>query len=531
MTRRVEMIEVKEVLYRWCNGVGKKALSRSLGLSRNTIREILNQAIGLGLLQTSSIQEMEKIADKLQQMRHQKKENPNSVQVKLKLHHHEQIKDWLDMPYMTVTQMVRLLAEQNATVSETSLRTYVRKHFDATPKTTVHMVTVAGQQAQVDFGYVGLMIDPKSQKLRKTHAFIMTLSHSRYRFVRFVFRQDVATWIDCHIRAFNFFGGVPYTILLDNLKSGVIKPDIYDPVINRSYGELERHYGFIIDPAKVRVARHKGKVERSVTIVKQQLVAGRNYISIDAANVTALTWCKDDISRKVTRTTGKTPWELYVTEDKPALKALPLTEFACPIWQKALVHKDQHIVFIGSFYSLPYQYVDQSVWARGTVRIVQMFLNEKLIKSHRRSTIKGEWVTDELDYPEYARAFLEQDAPSCLAQAKIIGNAVDQFLTGILTPPSLTRRRKAQAVLRLAEEYGKERLETACKRALLFDNFEYRSLKKILEEGLDKLPLPEEAHAPLIAANTNVHTIVATQHAGIFLRNPQEFNASAGGVL
>lgn len=514
MTRRiVKMIEVKEVIYRWCQGVGKKTMQRSLGLARNTIREIINQALGLGLTRTSAFDEIEKITDKLQQMRNLKKQNPSSVQVKLKLHH-EQIKDWLDMPYMTVTQMIRLFAEQNHTVSETSLRTYVRNNFNVKPKTTVHMATTPGQQAQVDFGYVGLMIDPKSKKMRKTHAFIMTLSHSRHRFVHFVFRQDALTWIDCHIRAFNFFGGVPHTIILDNLKAGVIKPDIYDPIVNRAYGELERHYSFVVDPAKVRVAKHKGKVERSVTIIKQQLVAGRDYKSIDDANAKALIWCNDDIAHKITRTTGKTPMELFIKEDKHALKPLPLNEFEFPIWQEALVHRDQHIVFMYSFYSVPHQYVNQTVWVRGTLHIIQIFVNEKLIKTHPRATEKGQWVTDQLDYPEHARIFLEQDAPYCLAKAKEMGTSVDQFLTCILTPPSLTRRRKAQAVLRLAEIYGKERLEAACKRALQFDNLKLRSLKKILEDELDKLALPEEG-SPLPIHNTT----------GMFLRNPNEFKA------
>src|SRR3990167_1043845 len=149
---------------------------------------------------------------------------------------------------------------------------------------TVHLEIEAGQQAQVDFGYVGLMKDPISGKMHKAWAFIMTLSYSRYRFVRFVFRQDIKTWIDCHIRAFNFYGCVPKTVLLDNLKSGILKPDIYDPTINRTYAELERYYGFIADPAKVRIARHKGRVERSVSICRQQILAGRIFKDIEEAN-------------------------------------------------------------------------------------------------------------------------------------------------------------------------------------------------------------------------------------------------------
>src|SRR3546814_14993215 len=100
--------------------------------------------------------------------------------------------------------MVRLLIEQGKAVSEASLRRYIRKHFPSMPDSTVHLKTIAGRQAQVDFASIGLMKDPLSQRMRKAYAFIMTLSHSRYRLVRFVFKQDVKNWLDCHIKAFHF---------------------------------------------------------------------------------------------------------------------------------------------------------------------------------------------------------------------------------------------------------------------------------------------------------------------------------------
>lgn len=513
MSRRIIfMIEVKEILYRWCQGMGKKALARSLGISRNTIREILNQALGLGLQKDSSIAELDIVVEKLQEARSRKRDNSHSIQMKL-ISYHDQIKSWLEIPYMTITQMVRLMAELGETISETSMRTYVRTHFDKKSKTTVHLVTIPGQQAQVDFGYVGLMKDPVLNKMRKTYAFIMTLSHSRHRFVRFVFRQDTKTWIDCHMRAFHFFNGVPHTILLDNLKSGVIKPDIYDPILNRAYGDLEKHYGFVIDPAKVREAKHKGKVERSVAIARQQIIAGRDYASIDSANVYALIWCKDEIAHRVTRTTGKTPWDLFTHEDHPALKPLPSVEFESPVWQQGIVHKDQHIVFDRSFYSVPFQYVEQTVWIRATQKVVQIFLDIKLIKTHVRANEKGQWITDQFDYPESARIFLEQDELYCLAKGREVGNATDEFITLILTPPSLTHRRKAQAVLRLAEKYGAERLEAACRRAIAFGNLEYKSLENILEKKLDKASL-EPVTLPMVKSDK-----------GVFLREPREFSA------
>jgi hypothetical protein len=390
----------------------------------------------------------------------------------------------------------------------------LRQHFQPlSRKTTVHLITQPGQQGQVDFGYVGLLYDSIKGKLRKAYAFVMTLSHSRHRFVRFVFRQDSLTWLECHIQAFVFFGGVPHTVLLDNLKSGVNKPDIYDPVVHRAYGELEKHYGFVVDPAKVRQPAHKGKVERSITIVKQQLIAGRSYSDIDAANQAAWTWCKDVIAHQVTRTTGETPWTIFVREEQAQLRPLPDKPFECPLWQSALVHRDQHVVFAGSFYSLPCAYVGSEVWVRATLKMVQMFKEEQLIKTHPRASAKGQWVTDPLDYPESARVFLEKDVGYCLTKGKALGGAIEQYLCALLATPSLTRQRKAQAVLRLGDIYGMERLQAACRRALLFDNKTYKSLKRILMEGLDRLPLEEGPRS------------VPVSLRGAFLRKPEEFSA------
>ncbi len=120
---------------------------------------------------------------------------------------------------MTAKQAWRLLRDDHGLqVGYTTVKSYVRAHIRKIGKTlTVRMETPPGQQAQVDFGYVGLMVDPQTGRRRKAWAFIMVLSHSRHRFVRFMFGQDSPTWIDCHRRAFEFFGGVPETVVLDNL--------------------------------------------------------------------------------------------------------------------------------------------------------------------------------------------------------------------------------------------------------------------------------------------------------------------------
>ncbi len=506
------MIEINEVLYRWSQGMGKKTIARSLNASKTTVREILNQAIGLGLAVGDPIEKVNEIVSLLQGARSKRFERQSKVQEQIKVFH-EQIKIWLNDPHITVTQMIRLFAERNVIFRETSLRRYVKSNFEIQKASTVHLEATPGQQAQVDFGYAGLQVDPDTGRRRKAYAFVMTLSYSRYRFVYFVFKQDATTWIDCHIRAFRFFNGVSKTILLDNLRAGVNKPDIYDPMINRTYGELERFYQFIVDPTKVRIPRHKGTVERSIIIIRQQVLAGRNFKDINALNQFAEDWCRNDIAHQVTRTTGKTPWEMYDKVERALLTPLPDTEFECPEWEKALVHRDHHIVFKGSFYSVPTLYIGKTVWIRAGRKMLKIFLNEQLIKTHVLSTRKGEWVTDTTDYPEEARKFITFKSTECLAEAKQYGSSVYEIVSKVLENYSITRQRKAQAILRLTKKYSAERLEAACKRAIYFENLEYKSIARILEQGLDQKDFGEEIET------------VRDIGPGVFLRDPKEFCA------
>lgn len=508
------MSEILEVLYQWSHGVGQRKIHRSLGLSRNTIKGIIKQAEKLGLSPNACDEVMIKnIYEQISGLKAKEKKPHYPVDLKLEPYR-EKIKHWLETPSMTVIQIYRLLTEMEPPVhlGINSLHRYIHRHFKDTPKATMNIPTIAGEQAQVDFGAVGLMKECGTGKYKKAYVFVMTLSHSRYRFIYFVFRQDVQTWIDCHRRAFNFFGGVPKTILLDNLKAGVIKPDIYDPTINRSYAEMERHYGFVVDPAKVRTPEHKGKVERSVTIVKQQVVAGREFFDINDANEYGIRWCTDEISERVTRTTGEKPRDRFIRDEKEKLLPLPKDFFECPVWSDVKVGRDQHVCFYGSFYSVPEKYIEQTLSVRATPTIVQFYQGISCIKTHPAATAKGQWVTDFNDLNPGAQHYLKITPEYCLKQASVHGEATLSFFKSFLKKPSITRLRKAGAILRLADIYGSSRLESACLRALSFGSNEYKALVNILDKGLDLQPLIKKSspsHAELCV--------------GAFLRDPSEF--------
>jgi len=501
------MLTIKEVLYRYSQGVSKRAIATSLSISRKVVRNIIALAEDLGFCVSETIPNLDDIANAIHSARVVVfKAKPGSVEAQIAVHH-QQICDWLTKPHMTYTQVHRLLNQAGVKAGETSVRCYIKKHFPSKIDSTVHLTSIPGKQAQVDFGYVGKLYDSAQNKWRKANVFIMTLSHSRYRFARFVFKQDSQTWLDCHMLAFEFFGGVPESVLLDNLKAGVIKPDIYDPIINRSYGELEKHYGFIIDPAKVRTPEHKGRVERSVAIVKNQLIAGCEYSDIHAANKRAINWCSNEISQRICRSTGKTPWEIFKAEEKSALLPLPKTRFEQPIWHIVKVQRDQHIVVNGSFYSVPFKYIGKTVIVRCTSKCLQIFHQEVLIKTHIVAKTKGVWSTDQTDYPESARTFLEADKGNILRKASGVGKATNELCAVILERPSLTNTRKTLAILRLAEQYSSKSLESACQKALHYGNHTFKALKKIIEDDFIERQQKTQS-SPL---------------SGGFLRDPAEF--------
>jgi transposase len=480
------MIELNEVVYHWQKGQNITQIARSLGISRPTVRKYLKAAKAAGLTREAGETSSAIPENVMAAMAEAAKPAPfaaGGVQEIIALHK-EQISAWLDEPDMTAKQVCRLLAEQGYPFNYSSLKRYVRKlKPDNSQRVTVRLETATGDQAQVDFGQVTLSLGDKKKRV---WAFVMALSYSRHRFVRFVERQDTNTWLDCHIRAFEFFGGCPRTVLLDNLKAGVVKADLYDPTINRAYAELERHYGFVADPAKVRTPEHKGKVERSMPTVRQQLAAGRQYKDLAEANEKALTWLLTGIGQEKHGTTHEEPVLRFERDEKNALIHLPSSRFEIPHWKECTVHPDHHVVFDKSYYSVPTRYVGKKVWVRGTFRLTEIFLDRELIKCHVRAHKPGTWRTDENDYPDKAKAFLFAHPTWCRQQAETFGEDVARMVKEILEPHSLQNLRKAQAVLRFADKHGAAKLNDACRHLLSFGSTSRHSLQRVLENGIPK---------------------------------------------
>jgi transposase len=398
------------------------------------------------------------------------------------------------------------LKERGYLGSYSAIRRFVRTLEPTLPDACVRVETAPGQEAQVDFGYAGRMLDPQTGHLRKAWAFVMVLSYSRHQYVEFVWDQSVATWLVLHRHAFEFFSGSPTRIVLDNLKAAITKACWDDPQIQQAYRECAEHYGFLIAPCRPRTPEHKGKVEQGgVHYVTRNFLGGRTPSTITQANADVLVWCQTTAGARLHGTTKTQPIQQFEQLEQEHLQALPSAPYDLALWKRATVHRDCYVVFDNAFYSAPFRLIGQSVQVRAGSREVRIYTADfQLVTTHPRAQQSGERLThpDHLPPEKLSGLLLEEE--HCRVAAADIGPATFQVVEALLGDEVVDRRRTVLRLLRLREPYGDQRLEAACTRALRFDAATYTTVKRILQEQLDQQE--QEQVAPTAPARAFVRT-------------------------
>ncbi len=374
----------------------------------------------------------------------------------------------------------------------------VKKLKGHTPPATVRVERKPGEEAQVDFGYAGHMIDPLTVHPRRTWAFVMTLAWSRHQYVEFVFDQKVETWLRLHRNAFQWFGGVSRRVVIDNLKAAIVKALWDEPQVQQSYRDCAEHYGFLIAPCRPYTPQHKGKVEQGgVHYVKRNFLGGRTPTPLAQANQEVLNWCNATAGRRVHGTTKEQPLVRFQQVERARLQPLPETPYDLAVWKKAALGHDCYVTFDRAYYSAPHRLIGQSVWVCGGIQQVRIYtLNHKLIATHERAQHPGERHTHLDHLPPVKVPGLVLNREECLASATEIGPAIHQVIQTLLDDPAVDRLPTVGRLLRLRHKFGEQRLEAACERALAFGDPTYTTVKGILREGLEHQPLPIIVPAP-----------------------------------
>jgi len=503
---RLHMNCIREVIRRLRAGESERRIARDLRISRLTVHKYRTLAADHDWL--TAEQPMPDDATLVAALGPQPRPPRIASSVEP---YRELVAQWLDQRVELMAIWQRLCEDHGYTGSYASVRRFAAGLRPPTPRATVRLHTAPGEELQVDFGYVGRLLDPATRRLRAAYVFVATLSYSRHQYAELVFDQKTPTWLALHERAFAFFGGVPRRVVPDNLKPAVKQALVIDPVLAEPYRRLAVHYNFLISPTLPGQPRHKGKVESGVHYVKRNFMAAREFADIHSANAHLTTWVREVAGTRDHGTTHQPPLQQFRTYEQAALQPLPEAPFTLCEVKLVKVHPDCHVTIAGSFYSAPYRYIGRTLEAHISQRFVELYDGVELVVTHPRCQRRGEWQTRLEDYPPDKAAYLIRTPAYCREQASQIGPATHQVVDIHLADRPLDGLRSVQAILHLADSVGAQRLEAACRRALYYGDVSYRRIKAILDAAMDREPLPD---TPPSAPPT---------HAFAFARSGAEF--------
>lgn len=486
---RVSMRKSREVLrLAWARRISQEKTAQSCGVAKSTVWEILNRARKAGITKWEDAEVLsdEQLEAKLFPAEDEKTKRP--------------LPEWhivhAELKRKGVTRQL-LWEEYRTEYGEKALSfTQFCHHYRDWCKSIDYSMRhehVAGEKLFVDFaGQTVEIVNKETGEVTSAHIFVAVLGASNYTFACAVPDETRTSWLECHIKAFEFFGGAPELVVPDNPKALVHKACRYEPDVNPAYTELARHYGTAVLPARAAKPRDKAKVENAVLIVERWILASlrnRRFFSIAELNAEIARLLEQLNARAFKKLPGSRK-EMFETLDRPALKPLPETRFVLSNWKQAKVNIDYHIELDGHYYSVPCKHTRETVDVRFTNSTVEIFVKGVRVASHARSNKKGKHTTVKAHMPKSHREYADWTPERILDWARKVGPATRALVEGILESRDHPAQgfRSALGVLRLSKEHGTVVLENACLKALKMQSFSYRVVRSILDRGLAATP-------------------------------------------
>lgn len=519
---RLSMRNISEILrLKYEAGLSPRQIARSCGLGRTTVVRYLARAAAAGLEWP-----LPAGLDEPALQRQLCGPPPGERPLRRPLPDWETIHRQLRRPKVT---MQLLWEEYRRDHSEgygyTQFCAYYHR-WRAPLEVTLRQHHVAGEKTFLDWaGDTVPWRDPVADQINQAWLFVAILGASNYTFARAYPDQRLPSWIDAHVAAAAFFGGVTKLWVPDNCKTGVDRPCYYEPAVNRAYAELADHYGVAILPTRIYAARDKAKVENAVLQTGQRIIArlrDQVFFSVGQLNeaigpqLTALN------ARPFQKLRGSRQ-ELFAELDQPALQPLPAYPYELGQWRAAMANIDYHIQVDWHFYSVPYILTRQQVEVRLSVRLVEIFHHGRRVALHQRSTQRGGYTTDPTHRPKSHQQHLDWTPSQLVRWAETIGPQCARAVTTLLAlqPHPEQGYRTCLGLMRLGRTYGPTRLEAACQRALALEACTYRHLQAMLAAKLEQQPLAE-AEPPLPPPHANLRGQTYYQQPGTPQLHPGE---------
>lgn len=359
----------------------------------------------------------------------------------------------------------------------------------------------AGEKLFVDYAgdTIPVLFNRHTGEVQNAQIFIAVLGASNYFYVEATWTQGLPDWIGSHVRTFEFLGGVPEIVVPDNLKSGVQKAHRYEPDLNPTYQEMASHYGIAILPTRVASPKDKAKVEQAVLHVERQILArfrNRSFLSLQELNE-ALHHLRDELNKRPFQKLPGSRKSQFECLEQSLLKSLPATRYVFAQWKQAKAGIDYHIELEEHYYSVPYTFAQKTLDVRFTQPLVEVFYKRKRIAAHTRSYTKYQHTTLNEHMPKSHQRYAEWTPERIQQWASKTGASTASLVEQIILKRAHPQQgfRACLGLLRLGKQYGQERLEAACKRALAIGAFSYKSVEAILKNRLEQQPLPTHSQS------------------------------------
>ncbi len=366
-----------------------------------------------------------------------------------------------------------------------SVRRFVAKLNQSTPLPFRRIEVAAGEEAQVDFGTGAPIIDENGRR-RKTHVLRVVLSHSRKAYSEVVFRQTTENLIRCLENAFWHFGGVPKTLVPDNLKAAVLKADWYDPDLNPKLRSFCEHYRTVLLPTKPRTPRHKGKVERGVDYVQENALKGRTFSSLQEQNDYLLHWEATVADTRIHGTTRKQVAKLFQEHERTALMTLPLERFPCFSEAQRIVHRDGHIAVDKSYYSVPPEYLGCTLWVRWDTRLVRVFNDRMEVICTHATQPNGKFSTLTEHIASEKISPVERGADWLLQKVGHVGPHTRAWSLGLVATRGVEAVRVLHGLLNLTNKHRSQVIEKACETAHSYQEYRLPTLRALIKRSAPK---------------------------------------------
>jgi transposase len=495
---RLAMRKIRDVLRLSADGLSKRAIAGSLGLSATAAGDCIRRAreagIGWPLPVEMTDATLEALLYRPSVPVEKRRSQPEWATV------HRELK----RPGVTL----QLLWEEHRAAHPDALgysrfcEIYHEWKLRLSP--TMRQTHVAGERLFVDYAGTPIeLIDGGTGEVRSVQLFVAVLGASSYTYVEASLTQTLSDWIGSHTRAFSFYGGVSAMVVSDNLKSGITRACFYEPAVNRTYSEMAAHYTTAIVPARPRKPRDKAKVESAVLLATRWVIAklrNHQFFSLTDLNQ-AIRDCTTILNARHSRHLGTSRQALFEELERSALKPLPAEPYVFAEWKECKVGIDYHVEVHEHYYSVPHHLLREKIWARITARTVEVFFRGTRVAAHVRSSSNRKHTTIREHMPSSHQRYADWTPERLRRQAGEIGPHTSALIDIILRERAHPEQgfRAGLGILRLVKNYGHQRLEAACSRALDIGARSYGSVNSILKNNLDRKRPDTPADGPAIA--------------------------------